>query len=57
MLSLLMNLNQKQKHGNVFSLYVSCTKNTCKTYVLFKQSIADDQSTLDNQNRKIKKWI
>ena len=57
MLSLLMNLNRKQKHGNVFSLNVSCTKNTCKTYVLFKQSIVDDQSTLDNQNWKIKKWI
>ena len=51
-----MNLNQKQKHGNVISVNVGFAKNTCKTQVLFKESIIDNQGKLDNKNSKIQKY-
>ena len=45
-----MNLNQKQKHGNVISVNLGFAKNTYKTLVLFKESIIDNQGKLDNKN-------
>ena len=34
-----MDLNQKEKHGDVISANAGYVKNTCKTYVLFKRII------------------
>ena len=51
-----MNLNQKQKHGNVISVNLGFAKNTYKTLVLFKESIIDNQGKLDNKNSKIQKY-
>ena len=51
-----MNLNQKQKYGNVISFNVDFAKNTQKTQVLFKEPRIDNQVKLDNKNSKIQKF-
>ena len=40
----------------MISVNVGFGKNTCKTEVLFKESMIDNQGKFDNKNSKIQKY-